>query len=451
MQEASIVAPATPRGESALAVIRVSGPRARDLAATCHGGRVPPPRRLWHADYRSSDGRVIDDVVFCFFAGPKSYTGEDLLEISCHGNPLLVARIIDDLVERGCRLAEPGEFTRRAFLNGRLDLTAAEAVMDLIRARSDRALEVARRQLRGALRERIERAMDRLLDLSAAVEAHVDFPEEDLPPAERGAWLAGTMALREELRRLADTRRTGDRLRDGCRVVLAGAPNAGKSSLLNRLVGFDRAIVSPEPGTTRDFVEEQVTLDGQCMRIVDTAGLREDASGVERAGVERTLACLREADIVVLVVDGVQPVPELPAAAGARLSGRDVVVVASKADLGPRRWERAPGITRPPIDVSALSGQGMDTLRRALADAIRSWEGATADDQDVVVNARHEECLRAATAALDRACAVLESGTALELAGVDLREAREALGGIVGQVDHEQVLDRIFAAFCIGK
>lgn len=448
----TIVAPATPAGESALAVVRISGPGCSKIARECFRGEPPPPRLCWHADYRSIEGEVLDDVVFAYFAGPNSYTGEDSFEISCHGSPLIVSQIVQDLIRRGLRLAEPGEFTRRAFLNGRLDLTEAEAVMDLIRARSDRALDVARRQLRGALRTRIDALVSRLLDLTAAVEAQMDFPEEDLPAANVAAWAAETSHLRQELEALAATRQAGERLREGIKVVLAGAPNAGKSSLLNRLVGFERAIVSPEPGTTRDFLEERLTLGGHHIRIFDTAGLRAAATPVEQAGVERTLTRLDEADVVVLVADGQEEPPRIESAVLDKLAAAEIVVAANKSDLGARRWEKFPFLSAEPIDASAISGDGVRGLQAALVDAVNrvigSDQGAEAG---LYVNARHEVCLREAGLALRRAEENLQRHRAIELMAEDLRDALRSVGDIVGRVDHEQVLDRVFATFCIGK
>lgn len=450
-QVETIVAPATPAGESALALIRVSGPLAASIARAARKGETPPPRHAWHADYRSPSGSLLDDVVYCFFPAPRSYTGEDVLELSCHGNPFIVSKIIADLEFRGCRLAEPGEFTKRAFLHGRIDLTEAEAVMDLIRARSDRALAVAQRQLRGALRERIDSVVSRLLDLCAAIDAHVDFPEEDLPAPDRQAWETALEKMAAELQALAATRRDGDLLRDGVKVTLLGEPNAGKSSLLNRLVGFERAIVSPEPGTTRDFIEERITLGGWHIRLFDTAGWRETVAPVERAGVQRTLERAQEADVVMLVVDAGRPAPRWPAELAGRLAAPGVLTVVNKCD----RPERVFALPHPagtrPLEVSALTGLGLEALRAELERCIHSSTTAVVENEGVVVNARHEGAVRLAVAALERAVDCLRTSAATDLAAVDVRAAIEALGAIVGRIEHDQILDRLFAGFCIGK
>lgn len=447
----TIVAPATPQGESALALVRLSGPRAAVLAAAQHGGTPPEPRRAWHADYRSVSGELIDDVVLTCFAAPRSYTGEDVLEISSHGNPYIVRKIIDDAIARGCRMAEAGEFTRRAFLNGRLDLTAAEAVMDVIRARSDRALEAARQQLRGALGRRIDRLVGDLLQCCAAIEAHIDFPEDDLPAEDRARRRAEIAALLEEIGRLQATRRQGELLREGLSVVLLGAPNAGKSSLLNRLAGYERAIVSDEPGTTRDFLEEPVLLGPHRIRMIDTAGLREAAAAVERAGVERSLERAGDADLVVLVVDATAPCPTLPEAVLQRLAARQVVIAVNKCDLPGRLFAWSGAENLPRVEISARTGAGVDDLRRVLAGLADEVTGTGGDEEHVAVNARHAAALAEASGALEHARALLSREAPLELVGSELRVAIGALGAIVGRIDHERVLDRLFASFCIGK
>lgn len=448
----TIVAPATPHGESALALVRVSGPLAAAIAQALHGGRAPLPRRVWHGDYVSVSGAAIDDVVCCFFAGPRSYTGEDVLEISLHGNPYIVRRILEDCRTRGCRPAEAGEFTKRAFLNGRLDLTAAEAVMDVIRARSDRALEAARQQLRGALGRRIDRLVEEVLRTCAAVEAYIDFPEDDLPAEDRARRRAEIAALREETVRLRATRRQGDLLREGLRVVLVGAPNAGKSSLLNRLAGYERAIVSPEPGTTRDFLEEPLLLGPHRIRMFDTAGLRDAAPGVEQAGVVRSLERAEEADLLVLVADATAPCPALPESVRLRLTPDRAVVAVNKVDLpGPRLYTRPDGLELAQVEVSAKTGAGIEALQDVLVRLADAMTGLGEDEERVAVNARHAAALDEVAESLARADALLGAEEPLELVGSELRLAVGALGEIVGRVDQERMLDKLFASFCIGK
>jgi len=447
----TIVAPATAVGESAIALVRLSGPLARPLADGFARGRPPPSRRVWHRHYLAADGGLIDDVLFCFFEGPSSYTGEDVLEISCHGNPLIVRRIVDDLVGRGCRLAEPGEFTRRGFLNGKMDLTSAEAVIDVIRARSDRALDAAQRQLRGELGRRIESLVDRVLRTCAAIEAYIDFPEEDLPGEDRAARIGELDRLLGEIRGLRMTQRHHELLHEGVRVVLLGEPNAGKSSLMNRFAGYERAIVSALPGTTRDFLEEGVLIGPHRIRIVDTAGLREAGAEVERAGVRQTQSVAERADVFLLVVDATMPFPTLPAGLSPRLRADNTVIVRNKIDL-PHELVlagAAPGIRL--VNVSTLFGTGLEDLNRAIVEVVDGITATGTHDEGVAVNLRHARALEETALCLSDGRELLRSGDALELIGSALRGAVSALERIVGRIDNEAMLDRLFAEFCIGK
>ncbi len=443
----TIAALATPVGTAAIAVVRASGPAVGRLTEEIFGER-PEPRVARHADYRGHDGELIDDVLFTFFAGPNSYTGEDTLEISCHGNPFIAQKLVEDLLARGCRAAEPGEFTRRAFVNGRLDLSEAEAVMDLIHARSERALAAANQQLRGALGRRMEELIALVVNCLAQIEAYIDFPEEDLPPENRAALVAQIDRLREGVSRLRATGRYGEVLRSGVRTVIIGEPNAGKSSLLNRLVGRDRALVSPEPGTTRDYLEEMVTVGPHVLRLVDTAGLNQSPGALERRGIEKTFEQAESADLFLWVVDASLPWPELPDRVRARLSAGNTLVVANKVDLVP--GFTAPALPYPVIPVSALHGAGLPELEMAIvarADAFLPEHGA----EVVAVNARHEDALRRAALAIDEARAGLAEGDQNELVSNALRGAMDCLGEISGRVDNERVLDVLFASFCIGK
>ncbi len=445
----TIAALATPAGTAALAVLRISGPDTLRLCTELFG-KTPLPRQVSRGNYRDRQGAVVDDVLFTFFAGPKSYTGEDTLEISCHGNPFIAQRILEDLHARGCRPANPGEFTQRAFLSGRMDLTQAEAVMDLIHARSNRALEAANRQLAGALAREMEAAIEELLGVLARVEAYIDFPDEDLPPEDVDILRRGVENLRRRAGRLLATSHYGAILREGMKTVLIGAPNVGKSSLLNQLVGRDRALVSPEAGTTRDFIEEQIVVGSHSVRLIDTAGLNPSPTELERRGMEKTLERLGEADLVLLVVDGSQPAAPLPDSAAARLVPEKTLVVANKADL-PRQFG-AEGLLSglETVWVSALQAAGIEELTQAVERRAQSFQ-VTGDEELVAVSARHAHALERARKALEEAAAKIESRGAVELLASDLREALEAFGGISGRVDNERMLDALFATFCIGK
>lgn len=448
----TIAAPATPNGTAGIAVLRVSGPDTVRLVTEIFGA-TPPPRRLRHADYRDRVGALVDDVMVVVFAGPHSYTGEDAMEVSCHGNPFIVQRIFEDLLARGCRAAEPGEFTRRAFLNGRIDLSQAEAVVDVIHARSERALAAANRQLRGALGRRADEVMKRLVQVVAQVEAYIDFPDEDLPAENRQALRdeIGFIALKTN--ELLATNHYGEMLREGIRVAILGAPNVGKSSMLNRFLGRERALVSAEPGTTRDFIEERVIIGPHCFRLIDTAGLNAAPAELERLGMAKTMERAAEADILLLVTDASLDSPSLPADLGALVADPRVIRVANKIDRGGVASRAARdafvGETET-VRVSALTGTGWDSLERALVRKADSYQ-PDAGETDIAISARHAQALTQAREALRAAEAKLARSEAAELVASDLRDALAAWGEIGGRVDHEQVLDALFASFCIGK
>jgi tRNA modification GTPase len=446
----TIAAPATPAGTSALALVRVSGSAVGGLAETIFGEPGLLPRVATHRSYRGLSGAMLDDVIVTRYVAPNSFTGEDLLEISTHGNPLIVQLVMADLLARGCRPAEPGEFTRRAFLLGRMDLAQAEAVMDVIHARSEKALAVAQRQLQGGLGRHLSELVEHMVEVIAFVEAYIDFPEEDLP-AEDNRRLAQqlTFVLRGTERLLA-THRYGDLLREGLRTVLLGVPNVGKSSLLNALLGRERALVSAEPGTTRDYLEERLVVDGQMVRLIDTAGLNASADGLERRGIEKTVERAAEADLVLIVLDAQHPVlPALPEQVLGRLSPANTWVAINKADLvrAPR-----PGLALPypALWVSAQTGEGLPELAAAIAAVADRCRPDFGEDV-IAINARHANALGRARQALEDARVHLHTSAPVELLAADCREALVALGEIGGRIDHEQILDKLFATFCIGK
>lgn len=447
----TIAAPATPAGTSAVALVRVSGPDTKRLCLEIFGA-LPSPRLATRGDYRDRAAVLVDDVLFTFFAEPHTYTGEDALEISCHGNPFIAQRILEDLMGRGCRMANPGEFTQRAFLNGRMDLSEAEAVMDLIHARSERALAAANRQLRGALGRRMEELIAVLLDALARVEAYIDFPEEDLPPEDREIVLGQLERLQQGTERLLATSHYGELLRDGIKTVIVGAPNAGKSSLLNKLIGRERAIVSPEPGTTRDFIEERIVLGPHCLRLIDTAGLNPHPGQVEKMGIERTFERLDEADLVLLVIDKSTIAPDFPELLLARLRPENAVLVLNKADLpahGGCRVCLPDGVAV--VEISALTGDGISRLSELIVKMADDYGREVGEDM-IVINARHADALTRARRAVINARAQMDTRSVVtELVASELRDVLDVFGEISGKIDHEQVLDRLFATFCIGK
>lgn len=445
----TIAALATPVGTSALAVVRTSGPDTANLAAAI-AGTLPPPRVAHRVDYRGGGGELIDDVLLTFFKSPQSYTGEDALEVSCHGNPFIAQKILEDLFARGCRPAQAGEFTQRAFLNGRMDLSQAEAVMDLIHARSERALAAANEQLRGSLGRKMEGLINALLGVLAAIEAYIDFPEEDLPPENRADVLRDIRCILLDTNGLIATSHYGELLRDGIKTVIVGAPNAGKSSLLNALVGMDRALVSAEPGTTRDFIEERKIVGPHCLRLIDTAGMNPSPAPLERLGMIKTLERADEADLLLVVVDSSDPAGgSIPADVRAKLRPETAILVMNKADLPPALPEVPDLGDLTSVWVSALTGAGIDDLRGAIA--AKADRCATDDGELIAINARHAHALAQAREGLRDAAKKLEAAEPTELVASDLRAALTAFGEVTGRVDNERMLDRLFATFCIGK
>lgn len=445
----TIAALATPVGTAAIAVVRASGPDTSRLAREIFGA-TPLPRVATHADYRDRAGTVLDDVLVTFFQGPRSYTGEDSLEVSCHGNPFIAQKILEDLFARGGRPAEPGEFTQRAFLHGQLDLSQAEAVMDLIHARSEKALAAANQQLRGSLGRQMNALIDRLLQVLARVEAYIDFPDEDLPPEDRVLVARELAQLTCDTDRLLATSHYGQMLRDGIKTVIVGAPNVGKSSLLNRLIGSERALVSPEPGTTRDFIEERMIVGPHCLRVIDTAGLNPSPAPLEKLGMLKTLERAAEADLFLLVfaADQLAPVPP-PELNGLAVASNSIIIL-NKSDLGEfiSSENHFPGFSALPV--SALTGAGIDALTGAITRFADSFQKDTGSDL-IAINARHAHALGQARECLAAARAKLEDGTAVELLASDLRGVLTAYGAISGKVDNERMLDALFATFCIGK
>jgi tRNA modification GTPase len=393
---------------------------------------------------------MLDDCVYHPYSAGASFTGEDMLEIFTHGNPLIVRLMIDDLLKRGCRAAEPGEFTRRAFLNGRMDLTQAEAVQDLISARSEQALAAAQRQLNGSVGRAVNALLEKLLRVIAWTEAYIDFPEEDLPPESSTGPISELVAIQDYAKRMMATAPYSAMLREGARTVIAGEPNAGKSSLLNALLGEERAIVSTEPGTTRDYIEERLVVGTYLLRVVDTAGLRGDAAGIEGIGIVKSREQIARADLVLFVVDSTLPPSPPPFDLAALRQGAGLIVVENKCDL-PGSVSMAdvlPDAVH--VRVSALSGTGLDELRDAVTAALaQCWHNPGQDD--VLVSARHAAALKEMCANLASAADKLRTRAPLELAANDLRCALDALGQIVGRVDNERVLDLVFSTFCIGK
>ncbi len=445
----TIVAVATAPGEGAIGIVRVSGPRAIDIAGRCYRGRRKlhqiEDRRLTHGRFVIGD-QDLDEVLVSVMRAPHTYTGEDLVEINCHGGPLLLRRAVEALIDAGARQAERGEFTRRAFLNGRIDLTQAEAVADLISARADLGLESAFFQLRGGVKTRFEAMAEALRQALTLLEAGLDFAEDvEIDPRSVLPFLDHAS---EEIDRLVASYRRGKMVREGALVTLAGRPNVGKSSLLNRLLAEDRAIVTPIPGTTRDTIEESVDLEGVRVRLVDTAGIRDAGDPVEREGARRSRHAIDQADLVLLVVDGSVPPQPQDLALMRGLRACPSLLAVNKQDLGHTpAWTDA-GRGWRPLPISALTGEGIDALRDAVRSALL---GTSLPHRDLLTHERHLVALKRSGKALARTRETLLSRVPGEVIAVELREALDALGEIVGETTSDDILDRIFQTFCIGK
>ena len=461
----TIAAIATPLGEGGLAVIRLSGPQAFAVADECFqpagkSSLMPSAAPTHTIQYGKivRGGQVIDEVLLAVLRAPRTFTREDTVEISCHGGLLPAKLVLDALLAGGARLAEPGEFTKRAFLNGRLDLAQAEAVADVIHARTELALAAANEQLAGRLSRRCNQLRDDLMLTLAHIEAHIDFPDEDISPDTRANLLQRLehgVAFMDELLRTANE---GQLLRRGIRAAIVGRPNAGKSSLLNQLLGRDRAIVSPVPGTTRDTIEETANIRGLPVVFIDTAGLREARDEIEREGVRRSRASLAQAELILHVLDASEPLTDADRNYFAEFAGKRCLLVRNKTDRPVKlEWPLvrphasvASGPAAPVVDVSCLSGAGIEPLKDAIKGMI--WSGEIkAEMLQVAINARHQDASSRARAAARLAADTLAADATLELVAMDLRIAANAVGEIVGQTTTEDLLDSIFSTFCIGK
>ena len=464
----TIAAQATARGRAALAVIRTSGPDAIDVVNACFSGAdlSEAESHMAHVGFIVDEGgEEVDQVVVTIFRAPRSSTGENVAEVSCHGGDLAPKLVLQALLDRGARMAEPGEFTERAFLNGKLDLAQAEAVADLIHASSTRAHQVSLRHLQGRYSEQLDDLREELLDLCSLMELEIDFSEEDVEFADRER-LEGLLDGAEDLLdTLLSTAGAGEALRDGVRVVIGGRPNAGKSTLLNALVGRDRAIVSATPGTTRDEIESEAEIDGILFRFVDTAGLRETSDQIEAEGVRRAERSIEQADVLVYVYDLQRGLDDEERAFLQDIDASPVecIVVGNKADLvdepapvgdGQPLEQPLPGSDAQALYLSAEEGRSQESELQPLVDrlsGIVNEQLSRADASQVVTNERHRQHLKAARRALRDARDALKTGVSGDLLALDLRQALHELGAITGTVTNEDVLGQIFSRFCIGK
>lgn len=445
-QRTTVAAIATPPGMGAVSMIRISGPDAIRVADLATDGKVSAqaPRFARYCRVLEASGEILDDGLLTVFPGPHSYTGEHTVEFTGHGGILATREVLARFLDCGALPAGPGEFTRRAFLNGKLDLTQAEGVMDLISAQTRLSLRAARSQLEGTLGRRTTEARDSLLETLAHLEAWIDFPEEDIDP-QTGALLRSRVAtVLSTVDSLLATADQGRVLREGVRTVIFGEPNVGKSSLLNKLLGFERAIVSDIAGTTRDTIEETINLHGIPLRLVDTAGVREAGDLIEAEGIQRTVRQIESADLLLEITDASAPRPTeavFPATSAKHL------LVLNKSDLGEHpSWAGAEAVR-----LSCASGEGFDILSETIRESLHFGD-VDWGDHAIAINARHQASLALARTALIAAIELLDDANSdTELAAIDLREALDALGEIPGRVDTEDLLGVIFSSFCIGK
>lgn len=449
----TIVALSTAPGRSAIGVIRVSGPESLAIARSLVGTSdfQPEPGQVVLQTLKSSgNSEILDRALLTYFQSPHSYTGEDVVEISCHGAPIILRQVIDTILALGGRLAEPGEFTLRSLSNGKLNLTQAIAVRDLVNARTDAAAKQAIRQLKGELSGRLHPTKEKLIQLIVKLESALEFVEDDLPGIEKGVMMEDLSDVVKTLSELAATFDVGRLLRDGLRVAIVGRPNVGKSSLFNRLSASDRAIVTEIPGTTRDSLSESIVLQGVPVLLTDTAGVRESSDQIERLGMERTRQAIADADLTLVVVDGSQELEPDDLDVLSETGGLRHLIVRNKRDLSSFRhhengFDSEPGT----VDVSALSNLGLEELRTAIISSFGLSESP--DAGLLVTDARQYDLLRRAVVELQSSRELLSDGASEELIVVGLHNALQSIGEITGETTSEDILGQIFATFCIGK
>ena len=462
MDTDTIVAPATLPGSGAISIVRISGPRALEAVSAVVSCNRPlqeaPGYSIRYGTALQDDGSILDEVLVSVFRAPHSYTGEEAAEISCHASRYVVQTLLQRLCDAGARAAEPGEFTRRAFVNGKMDLAQAEAVADVIQSDNAAAHRVAMNQLRGGYSSRLKELRDKLLEVTALMELELDFSEEDVEFADRSRLVSLVEETLAHIRTLTDSFRLGNAIKTGIPVAIVGATNTGKSTLLNALLGEDRAIVSDIAGTTRDTVEETFNINGTVFRLIDTAGIRETEEEIEKIGINRSLLKLSQADIVLGVVDATAPLPEQQArveeiASRIRFDEQTLFILLNKMDLvsEPSVPEDLSGSKEVvTIPLSAKTGAGLETLKDKL---LTVWEERLkgAEQALLVTNIRHYNALHKAADALELVKSGIASGTPTDLVSQDLRDSLYHLGSILGTITDDEILGRIFERFCIGK
>lgn len=461
MEFDTIAAISTPMGEGAIGIVRLSGEEAIEIADklfrgmndkrlkevkshTIHYGHIIDPKTK----------QIAEEVMVSIMKGPRTFTKEDVVEINCHGGLVSINRVLQLVLMNGARLAEPGEFTKRAFLNGRIDLSQAEAVMDLIRAKTDRAMNVALGQMEGRLSKLIKTLRQEILETLAHVEVNIDYPEyDDVEEMTHQTLMEKSRLVRDEIQKLLTTSQQGKILREGLSTVIIGRPNVGKSSLLNSLVHENKAIVTDIPGTTRDVIEEYVNVRGVPLRLLDTAGIRETEDIVERIGVERSRQVLREADLILLVLNYADELTMEDEHLFEAVEGMDVIVIVNKTDLPQKiNMDRVKELAKhhPVITTSLLEERGIDELEEAIAALFFAGD-IESGDMTYVSNTRHIALLHNALTTIEDAIQAVEMGTPIDMVQIDLTRTWELLGEIIGESVHESLIDQLFSQFCLGK
>jgi len=457
--EETIAAISTPFGESGIGIVRMSGSLAELIAKKIFKPKKRFARFIPHHFHYGEiidpqGGHSIDEVLIILMKSPRTYTREDIVEIQCHGGYFILQRVLELVLQQGARMAEPGEFTKRAFLNGRIDLTQAEAVIDLIKARTSTSLEIANQQLRGWLHKEVKSLKERLVEHLSLIEAHIDFPEEEIEPVSSKRMKQDLDGMVRKLAEWVASYEEGKIFREGISCTIAGKTNVGKSSLLNVLLKEERAIVTPVPGTTRDVIEEVLNIQGIPLRLTDTAGFRKALDTVEEEGVRRARQRVADSDFILLMLDGSRPLDADDLEIFEEIQGKKKVVIINKSDL-PQKISAEEVRRRfqedPVLSISALQNEGIDKLKEAIYHSLIHRDIRTSPEYLIVANMRHKSILAQARDNLMNAARGLEEGTSFEFVAFDIRSALETLGDLVGETTSEEVLNRIFDQFCIGK
>lgn len=458
MAEDTIAAISTPMGEGGIGIVRMSGEKAFDIAkkvfVTKSGNKDEKSRYLYLGHIVDPDKKcTVDEVLVAFFKAPHTYTREDMVEINCHGGLTAQKKILELCLRFGARVAEPGEFTKRAFLNGRIDLAQAEAVIDIIRSKTEKALVIANKQLAGGLSEEIKKIRQDLLSIMANIEANIDFPEEDIPEASPGYIREEIQKVKQDLKKLLKNLSQGKILREGLSTLIVGRTNVGKSSLLNALLKEERAIVTDVPGTTRDIIEEYININGIPVKIIDTAGIRETSDLVEKIGVDRARKYLKDAELVLLILDASSNLTKEDINIFEMVKNKLTIIVMNKVDLPEKLQEQEikkylPG--KKVVKISALKEEGIEDLRKTLYDSIVEKMGPL-DETTLIAGERQKQALESARDSMERALKSIDILMPVEMVEIDLREALQKLGEITGETVSDEIINTIFENFCIGK